>query len=74
MDFDEGLIKERGYGIYERMDVDCLPPFWLAYLADPSDSGALLPWLHYESTVHTAWFDIASMKINNYVFNIFLCL
>ena len=39
MDFDEGLIKERGYGIYEKMDVDCLPPFWLAYLADPSDSG-----------------------------------
>ena len=26
-------------GNYEVMDVSNLPPLWLAYLADPSDSG-----------------------------------
>ena len=26
-------------GHYEPMDVSSLPPLWLAYLADPSDSG-----------------------------------
>ena len=26
-------------GTYEQLDVSLLPPLWLAYLADPSDSG-----------------------------------
>lgn len=27
-------------GNYERLSMESLPPLWLAYLADPSDSGA----------------------------------
>ena len=29
-------------GNYEELSMDCLPPLWLAYLSDPSDSGQWL--------------------------------
>eukprot|EP00038_Savillea_parva_P001253 m.102590 g.102590 ORF g.102590 m.102590 type:complete len:188 (-) comp10444_c0_seq2:93-656(-) len=39
MDFDEAYMKEHGCGIYESLPMTDVPPFWLSYLADPSDSG-----------------------------------
>ncbi|XP_043936983.1 uncharacterized protein LOC122809496 [Protopterus annectens] len=41
MDFSKALMEEQGYGNYERMDISSTPPFWLAYLGDPSDSGKI---------------------------------
>uniref|UniRef100_A0A3Q1GXS8 Uncharacterized protein n=1 Tax=Anabas testudineus TaxID=64144 RepID=A0A3Q1GXS8_ANATE len=41
MDFSKKLMKEQGYGDYVSMDTSDLPPFWLAYLSDPSDSGRI---------------------------------
>ena len=36
-------------GVYVNMDQDKLPPLWLAYLGDPSDSGKI------HSDVSTRW-------------------
>uniref|UniRef100_A0A3Q3F469 Glucuronokinase with putative uridyl pyrophosphorylase n=1 Tax=Kryptolebias marmoratus TaxID=37003 RepID=A0A3Q3F469_KRYMA len=41
MDFSKKLMDEQGYGNYVSMDMSNLPPFWLAYLRDPSDSGRI---------------------------------
>ncbi|XP_008423351.1 glucuronokinase with putative uridyl pyrophosphorylase [Poecilia reticulata] len=41
MDFSKKLMDEQGYGNYASMDMSDLPPFWLAYLSDPSDSGRI---------------------------------
>lgn len=36
MDFDESLMKERGYGDYRNLDVSALPPLYIAYRVDLS--------------------------------------
>ncbi|XP_049581746.1 glucuronokinase with putative uridyl pyrophosphorylase isoform X2 [Syngnathus scovelli] len=41
MDFSKKLMEEQGYGNYISLDMSGLPPFWLAYLSDPSDSGRI---------------------------------
>jgi galactokinase/mevalonate kinase-like predicted kinase len=41
MDFNPESIKERGHGTYTRLPVSVLPPLFLAYCADPSDSGRI---------------------------------
>mmetsp|Transcript_1685 Transcript_1685/g.5771 ORF Transcript_1685/g.5771 Transcript_1685/m.5771 type:complete len:215 (+) Transcript_1685:474-1118(+) len=41
MDFAEELVEPRGYGRYERLPAENLPPLWLAYLPDPSNSGKI---------------------------------
>ncbi|XP_066566615.1 glucuronokinase with putative uridyl pyrophosphorylase isoform X2 [Amia ocellicauda] len=41
MDFSKALMDDKGYGEYIPMDMSCLPPLWLAYLGDPSDSGRI---------------------------------
>ncbi|XP_068601905.1 glucuronokinase with putative uridyl pyrophosphorylase [Brachionichthys hirsutus] len=41
MDFSKTLMEDQGYGNYVSMDMSGLPPFWLAYLSDPSDSGRI---------------------------------
>uniref|UniRef100_A0A0E9X0R3 GHMP kinase C-terminal domain-containing protein n=1 Tax=Anguilla anguilla TaxID=7936 RepID=A0A0E9X0R3_ANGAN len=41
MDFSKQLMDENGYGEYIPMDMSNVPPFWLAYLGDPSDSGRI---------------------------------
>ncbi len=41
MDFSRHLMETQKYGNYVRMDITKLPKFWLAYLADPSDSGKI---------------------------------
>lgn len=48
MDFNETQMK-KGHGLYEKLPVSCLPPLWLAYLSDPSDSGKI------HSTVKQRW-------------------
>eukprot|EP00049_Salpingoeca_infusionum_P014756 m.279516 g.279516 ORF g.279516 m.279516 type:complete len:623 (-) comp15744_c0_seq8:190-2058(-) len=40
MDFSKHLM-ERGYGEYTQLGIDSLPRFWLAYIAEPSDSGKI---------------------------------
>lgn len=39
MDFDRDLLQGRGFGEYEALDVNLLPPLFLAYLGKPEDSG-----------------------------------
>ncbi|RCH99315.1 hypothetical protein CU097_015348 [Rhizopus azygosporus] len=39
MDFNKEHMEKHGYGKYERLDVSLLPKLWLAYVADPEDSG-----------------------------------
>mmetsp|Transcript_105739 Transcript_105739/g.341064 ORF Transcript_105739/g.341064 Transcript_105739/m.341064 type:complete len:627 (-) Transcript_105739:39-1919(-) len=41
MDFAEELLETRGYGDYQRLPCKNLPPLWLAYLPDPSNSGKI---------------------------------
>lgn len=41
MDFERSLVEGRGYGEYERIPTSNLPYLWLAYLADPSNSGKI---------------------------------
>lgn len=39
MDFNRELMEQRGYGVYEMMDKNLLPPLFLAYVNSPSFSG-----------------------------------
>ena len=42
MDFSRELMESRGYGQYEYLTPGgALPPLFLAYLANPSDSGKM---------------------------------
>ena len=41
MDFERAHLEAHGRGKYERLDLSLAPPLWLAYLADPSDSGKI---------------------------------
>ncbi len=42
MDFEEQGMKERGFGVYERLPLPAdLPALYLSYLGDPSDSGVI---------------------------------
>lgn len=40
MDFTQSVMEEKGHGIYSHLDVE-LPPLFLAYLPNPSDSGRI---------------------------------
>ncbi|XP_067362435.1 glucuronokinase with putative uridyl pyrophosphorylase isoform X6 [Channa argus] len=51
MDFSKKLMEDQGYGNYVPMDTSELPPFWLAYLSDPSDSGRI------HSNVRQRWLN-----------------
>ncbi|XP_055369831.1 glucuronokinase with putative uridyl pyrophosphorylase isoform X2 [Betta splendens] len=66
MDFSKKLMEERGYGNYLTMDTSDLPPFWLAYLSDPSDSGRIHSnirqrWLNEEPLVVEAMKKFAEL-------------
>ncbi|MHB8995593.1 MAG: mevalonate kinase family protein [Armatimonadota bacterium] len=39
MDFDPEMLEQDGYGHYEPLELDLLPPLYLAYTDEPSDSG-----------------------------------
>ncbi|CAL4069800.1 unnamed protein product [Meganyctiphanes norvegica] len=49
MDFSRELMESQGHGNYSHLVALNLPPLYLAYLADPSDSGAI------HSDVSTRW-------------------
>ncbi|KAM9299288.1 uncharacterized protein PAF06_016336 [Gastrophryne carolinensis] len=51
MDFNKSFMEEHGHGNYVPMDMSCAPPFWLAYLRDPSDSGVI------HSNVRQRWLN-----------------
>ncbi|XP_030632900.1 glucuronokinase with putative uridyl pyrophosphorylase [Chanos chanos] len=66
MDFNKQLMDERGYGEYIPLDMSNLPPFWLAYLGDPSDSGRIHSnvrqrWLNGETEVVEAMRTFADL-------------
>ncbi|XP_055751981.1 glucuronokinase with putative uridyl pyrophosphorylase isoform X1 [Salvelinus fontinalis] len=66
MDFSKQLMDEQGYGDYIPMDMSSLPPFWLAYLSDPSDSGRIHSnvrqrWLNGEAEVVEAMKSFAAL-------------
>ncbi|KAL1553353.1 Glucuronokinase 1 [Salvia divinorum] len=61
MDFDMKLMDDLGHGNYTPMDLNLLPPLYLIYAENPSDSGKV------HSTVRQRWlngdeFIISSMK------------
>ncbi|KAI5651164.1 hypothetical protein M9H77_37169 [Catharanthus roseus] len=61
MDFNQKHMEELGHGIYTPMDIDLLPPLYLIYAENPSDSGKV------HSTVRQRWLDgdkfiISTMK------------
>jgi hypothetical protein len=39
MDFDREYVEKNKHGKYSLLDVSLLPKLWLAYVADPEDSG-----------------------------------
>jgi glucuronokinase len=66
MDFSESIMKSQGHGNYEVMSVCSLPHLWLAYIGDPSDSGAIhsdvsLRWHKGDSEVINAMKKFASL-------------
>ncbi|XP_022856995.1 glucuronokinase 1-like isoform X1 [Olea europaea var. sylvestris] len=51
MDFSKKHMEELGHGLYTPMTVDLLPPLYLIYAENPSDSGKV------HSTVRQKWLD-----------------
>lgn len=51
MDFARELVEHTGHGHYERVDPALLPPLYMAYVLDPSDSGKI------HSDVRRRWHD-----------------
>ena len=41
MDFNPALLAKQGHGYYQPMSLDLLPPLYLAYTDEPSDSGKI---------------------------------
>lgn len=60
MDFNKEHMEKHGYGKYERLDVSLLPKLWLAYVADPEDSGKV------HSTVKQRFLN-GDQEVNNSV-------
>jgi glucuronokinase len=65
MDFARPLMETRGYGEYQRLDTRLLPPLFLAYVRNPSDSGKFHSdvrrrWLNGEPEVRRAMETFAS--------------
>ncbi|XP_042504013.1 glucuronokinase 1-like [Macadamia integrifolia] len=61
MDFSKEYMDDLGHGVYTPMDLSILPPLYLIYAENPSDSGKV------HSTVRKRWLDgdefiISSMK------------
>ncbi|KAH7672667.1 Galactokinase/homoserine kinase protein [Dioscorea alata] len=61
MDFSKECLDKLGHGKYTPMDISLLPPLYLVYAENPSDSGKV------HSTVRKRWLDgdefiISSMK------------
>ena len=66
MDFSKQLITSQGHGNYTRVPVAALPPLFLAYAADPSDSGRIHApikqrWLAGDAVVIASMSTIASL-------------
>ncbi|KAG7033083.1 Glucuronokinase 1, partial [Cucurbita argyrosperma subsp. argyrosperma] len=51
MDFSQEHMEKLGHGIYTPMDINLLPPLYLIYADNPSDSGKV------HSTVRQRWLD-----------------
>ncbi|XP_022134334.1 glucuronokinase 1 [Momordica charantia] len=51
MDFSQEHMEKLGHGIYTPMDINLLPPLYLIYANNPSDSGKV------HSTVRQRWLD-----------------
>ncbi|XP_038980933.1 glucuronokinase 1-like isoform X3 [Phoenix dactylifera] len=68
MDFSKEYMDKLGYGMYTMMDIGLLPPLYLIYAENPSDSGkSLLSCMQVHSTVRQRWlegdeFIISSME------------
>uniref|UniRef100_A0A8C7TWD4 Glucuronokinase with putative uridyl pyrophosphorylase n=1 Tax=Oncorhynchus mykiss TaxID=8022 RepID=A0A8C7TWD4_ONCMY len=80
MDFSKQLMDEQGYGDYIPMDMSSLPPFWLAYLSDPSDSGRIHSnvrqrWLNGKTHTHTHtgmdWSRLAQLMDENFALRLY---
>ena len=41
MDFSKFLMEKQGHGEYYHLNISQLPPLFIAYIADPSDSGKI---------------------------------
>ncbi|KAL1812270.1 hypothetical protein DCAR_0624479 [Daucus carota subsp. sativus] len=51
MDFNKKSMDELGHGVYTPLDIGLLPPLYLIYAENPSDSGKV------HSTVRQRWLD-----------------
>ena len=69
MNFDPAGIAQRGHGAYTRVAKSALPPIFLAYAADPSDSGRI------HAPIKQRWLagdvEVSTKSRNGFVF---LCL
>lgn len=45
-------MDKLGHGIYRRLDVNLLPPLYLIYAENPSDSGKVVIELNQYTTIH----------------------
>ncbi|EFJ23156.1 hypothetical protein SELMODRAFT_232550 [Selaginella moellendorffii] len=68
MDFDEEHMLRTGNGIYKRMDPQLLPPLYVIYAQNPSDSGKVHStvkqrWLDGDLTVRTKMREVAELAL-----------
>lgn len=45
-------MDKLGHGIYRRLDANLLPPLYLIYAENPSDSGKVVIELNQYTTIH----------------------
>ncbi|KAL1919007.1 uncharacterized protein VTP21DRAFT_2388 [Calcarisporiella thermophila] len=65
MDFDKEMLERIGHGRYEKINIAELPELWMAYVADPSDSGKIhnnvkARWMRGDKDVREAMTQFAS--------------
>ena len=66
MDFDRERMARDGHGLYLPMDIDLLPPMYIAMVSDPSDSSGIhspvrVRWERGDPEVHAAMAEFARL-------------
>ncbi|KAK9806753.1 hypothetical protein WJX72_001492 [[Myrmecia] bisecta] len=68
MDFDRKYMDAHGHGRYEPLDVSLVPPLWLVYAENPSDSGTVHSdvkrrWLDGDPEIYAGMAEVAELAV-----------
>ena len=65
MDFEPEGMRDRGHGLYERLPLHTLPPLFLVYLPEPSDSGRTTTVFHVQVFICDHCLRCANVRFQN---------